>query len=349
MRFQLGQHWVGDEERPFVIAELSGNHGQSLQTALAMVEAAAAAGAHAIKLQTYTADTMTLDVSEGEFFISDVDNLWQGASLYQLYQQASTPWEWHQPLFERARALGMEAFSTPFDASAVDFLEQLQVPCYKIASFENNDLPLIRKVAQTGKPLIMSTGMASVAELEEAVNCARAAGCGPITLLKCTSAYPAPVEDANLRTLAHMRELFDCAVGLSDHTLGLAVPLAAVAQGAVMIEKHFVLDRQGGGVDAAFSLEPAELKQLVEESARARLALGRVSYGQGQSEQASKKFRRSLYIAEDVRAGELLTEANLRIIRPGLGLAPKHWDRVLGRRARRDLRKGTPLSWDMLD
>ncbi|MBR9885562.1 MAG: pseudaminic acid synthase [Oceanospirillales bacterium] len=349
MNIRVGKHVIGLGCRPFVIAELSGNHDQSLSKALAMVDAAASAGAHAIKLQTYTADTMTLDVGHGEFLIQDEDNLWRGSSLHQLYEKAHTPWAWHDAIFKRAKTLGMVAFSTPFDASAVDFLESLDVPCYKIASFENNDLPLIRKVAATGKPIIMSTGMASVGELEEAVRGAREAGCRELVLLKCTSAYPAPVHEANLATLPHMQALFDCPVGLSDHTLGLAVPIAAVTLGACVIEKHFVLDRSEGGVDAEFSLEPAELKQLVEQSAQAFEALGQVCYGGSKSEQPSKKFRRSLYVARDIRAGEVLTSEHIKCIRPGLGLAPKHLDALIGRRARKDLDKGTPLAWSLIE
>lgn len=349
MNIRLGKHLVGPGQRPFIIAELSGNHDQSLDKALAMVDAAAQSGVQAIKLQTYTADTMTLDVADGEFLIQDADNLWQGNSLHQLYAKAHTPWEWHAAIFERAREQGLLAFSTPFDASAVEFLETLDVPCYKIASFENNDLPLIRRVAETGKPIILSTGMASVGELEEAVRCARDAGCQDLILLKCTSAYPAPAREVNLATLPHMQALFDCPVGLSDHTLGLAVPIAAVTLGACVIEKHFVLDRSEGGVDAAFSLEPDELKQLVEQSAQAFDALGQVCYGGSASEQPSKKFRRSLYIARDIAAGEVLTADHVKSIRPGLGLAPKHYDEVVGRRTRQALTKGTPLAWSHLE
>ncbi|GGC07631.1 sialic acid synthase [Marinobacterium zhoushanense] len=349
MSIRLGKYLVGRGQRPFVIAELSGNHDQSLDKALALVDAAAQSGVQAVKLQTYTADTMTLDVDSGEFFIRDTDNLWQGQTLHQLYAKANTPWEWHAPIFERARQKGLIAFSTPFDATAVEFLETLDVPCYKIASFENNDLPLIRKVAKTGKPIILSTGMASVGELEEAVNCAREAGCKDLILLKCTSAYPAPVHEANLLTLPHMQALFGCAVGLSDHTLGLAVPITAVALGACVIEKHFVLDRNEGGVDAAFSLEPDELRQLVEQAGQAFDALGDICYGGSASEQPSKKYRRSLYIARDIKAGQRLSSEDIKCIRPGLGLAPKHWDQVIGRCVRDDVCKGTPLAWSLLE
>ncbi|MFP8965837.1 pseudaminic acid synthase [Pokkaliibacter sp. CJK22405] len=349
MTFQIGKHHIGPGHEPFVIAELSGNHDQSLDKALAMVDAAAKAGAHAIKLQTYTADTMTLDVDRPEFLIADADNLWKGNTLHQLYHKAHTPWEWHKALFDRAREHGVLAFSTPFDASAVDFLETLDVPCYKVASFENTDLPLIRKIASTGKPMIMSTGMASAGELEESVRAAREAGCQHLVLLKCTSAYPAPVEEANLLTLPHMSALFNCPVGLSDHTLGLAAPLVAVAHGACVIEKHFVLDRSEGGVDSVFSLEPEEFATLVRESANAAKALGQVRYGGSEADEVSKKYRRSIYIATDLAEGEVLSEAHIKIIRPGLGLAPKYRDSVLGRTLRRGVAKGEPLDWSMLD
>ena len=329
---------------------MSGNHNQSLERALAIVEAAARAGAHALKLQTYTADTMTLDVDEGEFFIEDPNSLWKGASLHQLYEKAHTPWDWHEPIFRRARELGMLAFSTPFDESAVDFLESLDVPCYKIASFENTDLPLIRKVAATGKPMIVSTGMASLAELDEMVACARAAGCRELVLLKCTSTYPATPENSNVRTIPHLRELFGTEVGLSDHTMGTGVAVAAVALGASVVEKHFTLARADGGVDSSFSLEPAELAALVVETERAWQGLGRVRYGtQSAQEEKSRAYRRSLYAVRDVAAGEVLDASAVRAIRPGLGLPPKHLDAVLGRRARRAIRRGTPLSWDLID
>jgi N-acetylneuraminate synthase len=339
---------IGRHSAPFVIAEMSGNHNQSLDRALAIVEAAARAGAHGLKIQTYTADTMTLDLDEGEFHIADPNSLWTGSSLYQLYQQAYTPWEWHKPIFDRARELGMIPFSTPFDASAVDFLEDLGVPCYKIASFENTDLPLIRKVAATGKPMIISTGMASVAELDETVRAARAAGCADLILLKCTSTYPATPENSNILTIPHLRALFDCEVGLSDHTHGVGVSVASVALGATVVEKHFTLSRAEGGVDSAFSLEPEELRALVTETERAWQALGQVTYGPTEKEKASLIFRRSLYIAESLPAGALLGPENVRAIRPGLGLAPKYLEHVLGRRVARAVKRGTPLTWDLL-
>ncbi|WP_445371141.1 pseudaminic acid synthase [Methylomonas sp. HW2-6] len=344
----IGNRPIGPSHQPFVIAEMSGNHNQSLERALQIVEAAARSGAHALKIQTYTADTMTLDLDQGEFFISDDKSLWQGTSLYKLYQQAHTPWEWHKPIFDRCRELGMIGFSTPFDSTSVDFLETLDVPCYKIASFENIDLPLIRKVAATGKPMIVSTGMASVAELDDTVRAARAAGCNDIVLLKCTSSYPATPKNTNIRTIPHLRELFGCEVGLSDHTMGTGVAVASVALGASVIEKHFTLCRADGGVDSAFSLEPAEMAALVVETERAWQALGEISYGVTDAEKKSLQFRRSIYIARDVVAGEVLTSENLRCVRPGLGLPPKYYETLLGRKVNRDVKMGTPMSWDLL-
>jgi pseudaminic acid synthase len=340
---------IGEEGHPpYIIAEMSGNHNNSLDRALAIVDAAAKAGAHAIKLQTYTADSLTLDVPDGEFLISDENSLWNGKSLYELYQEASTPWEWHRPIMERANILGMECFSTPFDESAVDFLEELGVTAYKIASFENNHLPLIRKVAATGKPLIMSTGMASVAELSEAVISAREAGCKDLMLLKCTSTYPATPENCNLLTIPHMRELFCCKVGLSDHTMGIGVSVAATTLGAAVIEKHFTLSRSDGGVDSAFSVEPEELHTLVNEAYLAWQALGNVFYGPTLDEKKSMIFRRSLYVAEDMQAGDRFTTDNLRIIRPSLGLSPKYFDQILDQKVKQDVKKGTPLTWRLL-
>jgi len=317
--------------------------------ALRIVEAAAKAGAHALKLQTYTADTMTLDLDEGEFFIQDPASLWAGSSLYALYEKAHTPWEWHAPIFARARELGMLAFSTPFDETAVDFLESLDVPAYKIASFENTDLPLIRRVAATGKPLIISTGMASVAELDESVRAARAAGCRDLVLLKCTSTYPASPQNSHVRTIPHLRELFGCQVGLSDHSMGVGVAVAAVALGATVVEKHFTLDRAEGGVDSSFSLEPAELASLVVETERAWQALGQVHYGVTEAERKSLVYRRSLYVTRDMAAGETFNADNLRAIRPGLGLAPRHLDTVLGRSARQAIKRGTALDWSLIE
>ena len=345
---QIGTRSLGMDHPPLVIAEMSGNHNQSLDRAMAIVEAAAKAGAHALKIQTYTADTMTMDLDAGEFSIDDPESLWRGNTLYKLYQQAYTPWEWHKQIFDRCRELGMIGFSTPFDETAVDFLESLNVPLYKIASFENTDLPLIRRVAATKKPMIISTGMATAAELDVSVRAARAAGCTDLVLLKCTSTYPASPENTNISTIPHMRALFDCQIGLSDHTMGIGVTVAAVALGATVIEKHFTLSRADGGVDSDFSLEPAEFTALVTESERARQALGRVSYGPTAAEVKSLKFRRSLYIVEDLCAGDKLSEKNLRRIRPGLGLPPAHYEEVLGRVVKCDVRKGTPLTWDLL-
>ncbi|HMM19531.1 MAG TPA: pseudaminic acid synthase [Selenomonadales bacterium] len=340
---------IGRDAKPFIIAEMSGNHNQSLERAISIVEAAAEAGADALKIQTYTADTMTLDIhGQEDFVISDSASLWKGNHLYQLYQQAYTPWEWHKSIFERCHELGIIGFSTPFDASAVDFLETLDVPCYKIASFENIDLPLIQKVAATGKPIIMSTGMASLAELDDAVRTMREAGCSDIILLKCTSSYPATPENSNINTIPHMRDLFGCQVGLSDHTLGIGAAIASIALGSTVIEKHFTLARKDGGVDSAFSLEPEEFKWLVAEAENARLSLGRISYGLNESEMASRKYRRSIYVAQDIRAGEVFTKANIRCVRPGYGLPPKFYDIIIGRTAKTDLRKGTPLTWEYL-
>lgn len=340
---------IGTDQPPFVIAEMSGNHNQSLERALRIVEAAAATGAHALKLQTYTADTMTLAINEGEFFISDEQSLWKGKSLHDLYRLAHTPWDWHAPIMQRARELGLSCFSTPFDESAVDFLESLGVPAYKIASFENVHLPLIRKVAATGKPLIISTGMATMDEVAEAVQAARDAGCRELVLLKCTSTYPATPENSNVRTIPHLRATFGCEVGLSDHTLGIGASVAAVAHGATVIEKHFTLKRADGGVDSSFSLEPDEFRALVTETERAWQSLGRVSYGPNEAEKGSLVFRRSIYVAENLKAGDVLTPQNLRCVRPGLGLAPKHYDALIGRRVNRDVPKGTPMSWGLIE
>jgi pseudaminic acid synthase len=351
-RFQstvtLGGRRVGADEPPFVIAEMSGNHNQSLERALAIVDAAAASGAHGLKIQTYTADTMTLPLDEREFHVSNPKNLWTGRSLYDLYQEAHTPWEWHAAIFERCRAHGMVGFSTPFDATSIEFLETLDVACYKIASFECTDLPLVRRVARTGKPLIISTGMATAAEIDETVTAAHEAGCRELVLLKCTSTYPASPENSNLRTIPSMRDTFGCLIGLSDHTMGHGCAVAAVALGAVLVEKHFTLRRADGGVDASFSLEPEEFRQLRLETERAWQGLGQVSYGATQAERESLVYRRSLYIAQDIKKGECLDASNLRSIRPGLGLPPKYYDMLLGKRVNRDLAAGTALTWDLL-
>lgn len=333
---------------PFIIAEMSGNHNHSLESALEIVDKAAEAGVDALKIQTYTADTITIDKSDGEFFIADKNSLWKGESLYNLYKKAYTPWEWHKAIFDRCKEKGIIGFSTPFDFSSVDFLESLDVPFYKIASFENIDLPLIKKVAQTGKPIIASTGMASLAELSELVETAKSNGCTDLTLLKCTSSYPATPEGSNLLTIPHLQQLFDCKVGISDHTLGIGVAVASVALGATVIEKHFCLSRAEGGVDSAFSLEPEEMKMLVKEANAAYQALGKIAYGVSEQEKKSLQFRRSLYIVEDMKAGDIITEKNMRSIRPGLGLPPKYYDVLLGKKVKCDVKRGTALKWDMI-
>jgi len=341
----FGDRPIGAGSPPFIIAEMSGNHNQSLDRALAIVEAAAATGAHALKLQTYTPDTLTLDCDRPDFLVSGKDTPWEGRRLYDLYAEAMTPWEWHAPLFERARALGMIPLSTPFDDAAVDLLESLGSDVYKIASFETNHLPLLRRVAATGKPVIMSTGMATAGEIEQAVATLRAGGCRDIVLLKCTSTYPATPENTNIRTIPHLREMFCCEVGLSDHTLGIGVAVASVALGATVIEKHFTLSRADGGVDATFSMEPAEMVALVVETERAWQALGRVSYGPTEAEQGSRRFRRSLYIARDCPAGHVLTAEDVRIVRPGHGLEPVEMDRVVGLPLARAVACGDPLRY----
>lgn len=345
---KIGSRQIGRDHRPYLIAEMSGNHNQSLDRALEIVDAAASAGADAVKLQTYTAETMTLNVMQPGFVIEDKNSLWAGRQLFDLYKEAYTPWEWHGPIMDRAKQKGMHCFSSPFDETAVDFLEELEVPAYKIASFECTDLPLIRKVASTGKPMIISTGMASLAEIDEAVRMARASGCEQLILLKCTSTYPATPVNTNISTIGHMRSAFGCEVGLSDHTMGCGVSLAAVAYGASLIEKHFTLNRADGGVDSSFSMEPAELAMLRIESERAWQSLGDITYGGTQAEEKSKMFRRSLYIAEDMKQGDSFSAKNLRIVRPGFGLPPKYFDMMQGKRINKDVIAGTPLSWDLL-
>ena len=342
---KIAHHTIGLNHSPFIIAEMSGNHNQSLERALEIVDAAALAGAHAIKLQTYTADTITM---KGAFTIHDENSLWNGKELHELYQQAYTPWEWHQPIFERAKEKGLISFSSPFDETAVDFLETLDVPAYKIASFENTHLPLIRKVAQTGKPIIISTGVSSISDIDETVRLLRKEGCENFILLKCTSTYPATPENTNINTIPHLSNLYNCLVGLSDHTMGIGVSVAAVALGARVIEKHFTLRRADGGVDSAFSLEPEELKALVEETKNAFLSLGEISYGVQQAEEKSKFFKRSIYVSKDIAVGGVFTNDNLKIIRPGDGLAPKFIDVVIGKKAKVSIKAGTPLNWDIL-
>ena len=345
---KIGDRLVGPKHPPFIIAEMSGNHNQSLDRAMELVEAAAKTGVHALKLQTASPDGLTLDVDSPEFLIDDPASPWHGRNLYQLYKEAVTPWEWHKPIFDRCNELGLTVFSSPFEPSAIDLLEELNAPCYKIASFELVDLPLIRKAAATGKPLIMSTGMASVSDIQDAVDAAKGEGNTNIILLKCTSSYPATAADANIATIPHLREMFGLQVGLSDHTLGVGVPCAAAALGATVIEKHFTLKRSDGGVDATFSLEPHEFAALVEESERAWASVGQVVYGGAEVEQKSLKFRRSLYIGKNIEAGDTLTAENLRIVRPGYGLAPKNIDVLLGRKINRDLPAGTAMKWEFI-
>jgi len=340
---------IGNGCTPFIVAELSGNHQQDFSLAEKMIEAAAQAGAHAIKLQTYTAETMTLNLQNHDFVINEENSLWKGESLFSLYEKAYTPWEWHKPLFDKAKSLGLCAFSSPFDISAVDFLETLDVPCYKISSFENNDIPLIKKVAETGKPVIVSTGMASQDEIVELVKTIHNTGNKQVILLKCTSNYPANASDSNLVTINHMRDRFDCLVGLSDHSEGISISLAGVALGACLVEKHFVLDRQAGGVDAAFSLQPDELTDLVIESKKIHNAIGMVQYGGSENEQQSKKYRRSIYCYKEIQKDESFSEDNIRVIRPGYGLTPKYFEQILGKTASQKIPMGTALNWDMIN
>ena len=340
---KIGNYSIGQSHKPFIIAEMSGNHNQSLERALKIIEIAAKSGADAIKLQTYTADTLTINQRGGLFDIEDSTSLWAGRNLYELYQEAYTPWEWHEAIFKCAADNGILCFSTPFDDTAVDFLENLDTPAHKIASFENNHHPLLKKVAKTGKPVIMSTGASTIANLDESVSVLRENGCKDLILLKCTSNYPATPENSNIRTIPHLKELFNCEVGLSDHTMGIGVPIAAVTMGATVIEKHFCLSRAEGGVDSAFSLEPVELKALVIETERAWQSLGKVQYGVQESEKKSLLFKRSIYVVKDIKAGEEFTEENIRVIRPGDGMAPKYYERLLGSLAIKNYIKGVPF------
>lgn len=345
-QMQIAGRPIGPDQPPYVVAEVSANHNGSLERACAIMEAAKAAGADAVKLQTYAADTITID-HDGPGFVIE-NGLWAGNTLYQLYQQAHMPWDWHETLFEKGRELGLVVFSSPFDHSAVDLLEDLNAPAYKVASFELIDLPLIRKCAATGKPLFMSTGMANLEEISEAVETARGAGAEQIVLLHCTSGYPTPPEDSDLRTIPHLAQAFGLVTGLSDHTSGIGAAVAAVALGAAVIEKHFTLRRSDGGPDAAFSLEPDELSALCSNAALAWQALGQVRYEKSASEKGNVQFRRSLYVVADMKAGDPLTPATLRSIRPGFGLPPKFYDMLLGKRVNRDVGRGTPMTWELI-
>ena len=341
----IGNHIIGEDREPYIIAEMSGNHNQSLEKALQIVDAVADCGVDALKLQTYTADTITMP---GVYKITDPNSLWNGYDLYDLYKTAYTPWEWHKAIFEKAKERNLTVFSSPFDETAVDFLEELGVPAYKVASFENNHIPLLKRIAKTGKPVILSTGTSTISMIDEAVKTLRENGLEDLILLKCTSTYPADPKDSNLLTIPYLKEVFKAIVGLSDHTLGIGVPVAAVALGARVIEKHFILDRSEGGVDSAFSLEPAEMKALVEESKRAFKALGKVHIGLVEKEKKSIVFKRSIYAAKDIKTGEPFTTENIRVIRPALGLEPKYYEILLGKTAKKDIKKGTPLSWDLI-
>lgn len=345
---KIGNFSIDANSRPFIIAEMSGNHNKSIDKAIEIVDAAAEAGADAIKLQTYTPDTITIDHNEGLFFIDDPDSLWYGKTLYDLYETAYTPWEWHKKIFERARSKGLIPFSSPFDSTAVDFLETLDVPVYKIASFENKDRTLLKKIAATGKPVIMSTGASSLADISESVAFLRAHGCDDLILLKCTSTYPASPKNSNLRTIPHMQELFNCCSGLSDHTKGIGAAVASVALGAKVIEKHFTISREYGGVDAAFSIEPDELASLVLESRRAWEALGEITYDIQESERSNLRYKRSIYFVEDVEKGERITKKNIRVIRPGDGLDPKYYEMIQNSKVVTNIKKGTPFTWNAI-
>ena len=349
MHITLGNKTIGNNSPPFIIAEMSGNHNKSLSRALEIVEAAADAGVDALKLQTYTPETMTMNLKGGNFDVSDAKSIWEGRNLYELYSQASTPWEWHKEIFSKAKDLGLICFSSPFDETSIDFLMELDVPAFKIASFENNHLPLIKYAAQTGKPIIISTGLATLSELEEAVNTARDAGCKDLILLKCTSTYPAEASDSNLNTIPHLQNLFNCQVGLSDHTIGIGAAIAATSLGATVIEKHFTLSRSDGGVDSTFSIEPEEMKNLVNESKTAWKSLGKIKYGPTNAEKINKIYKRSIYVSADISIGEKFTRDNIKIIRPGDGLEPKFLDFVLGRTSKQNIARGTPLNLDIVN
>ena len=344
--FSINGRAIGAGHPCYIIAEMSANHGQDFQMAVDLIKAAKNAGADAVKLQTYTPDTLTIDCDNSYFQIEGT--IWDGKNLYELYQEAYTPWEWQPKLQKVAAELGLDLFSTPFDETAVNFLESMDVPAYKIASFENVDLILLRKVAQTGKPIIMSTGMATLGEVDEAVHCIRTHGGHQLALLKCCSSYPAPPQEMHLSSIPHLSQAFGVPVGLSDHTLDLAVPVAAVAIGACIVEKHFTLSRNAGGPDSAFSLEPKEFKEMVEAVRVCEQAMGHIHYGLNEREEKSRTFRRSLFVVDDIKAGEAFTEVNIRSIRPGHGLHTRHFCQVLGRRASQDIDRGTPLDWSLI-
>ena len=352
MKFEtidIGKWKIGEKYAPFIVAEMSGNHNQSLDRAIKIIEAAAQAGAHAIKLQTYTADTLTLNSNKEDFQINDPQSLWAGKTLHELYKEAYTPWEWHEPLIRRCKELEIFCFSTPFDETAVDFLEELNMPMYKIASFELTHIPLLKKIARTKKPIVMSTGMATEQEIAEAITAIKSENNNKIIILKCTSTYPASPENTNISTIPDMRERFQVPVGLSDHTMGIGVAVASVAYGAVLIEKHFTLRRSDAGVDSAFSMEPQELKQLRIETERAWLAKGKIFYGPTEKEKKSLAFRRSIYFSKNLPAGTILTEDCIRIVRPGYGLAPKEFSKLLGRKLKTAVNLGTAASWDLIE
>ncbi len=347
--FKINDRLINKSSEPFIIAEMSGNHNQSLDRALEIVDAAAKIGVDAIKLQTYTADTMTLDLHENEFFIKDKKNIWKGNSLYDLYKVAYTPWEWHEAIMKRANQLDLICFSTPFDESAVDFLEDLNVPAYKIASFENVHLPLIKKVAITGKPVIVSTGMATLSEIDEIIITLTENGCENFSLLKCNSSYPTIHSDSNIITIPHMKKMFQCEVGLSDHTMGIGAAIAAISHGASIVEKHFTINRDDGGIDSSFSMQQNEMELLVKEAKYAWQSIGEIHYGPTKSEKREKKYQRSIYVINDISSGDRLSENNIGIIRPGLGLKPKYFEQLINKKVNKDLKKGTAFSWEFLD
>lgn len=348
MVIKIGKSFVGKNNRTFIVAELSANHGHDINIAKDTIKAAKEVGADAIKIQTYTADTLTIDC-DNEYFRLSGGTIWDGRTLYDLYSEAFTPWEWQKELMEYANSIGLVFFSAPFDKTAVDFLEELYVPAYKVASFEIMDIPLVEYIASKGKPVIISTGVATLSDIEEAVDACKRMGNNQIILLKCTSSYPAKIEDANLKTILNMKETFGVEVGVSDHTLGITVPIAAVALGAKVVEKHFILDKSIGGPDSSFSLEPAEFKQMVDSVRDAEKALGKVDYSMSEKKRSSRLLGRSLFVVKDISAGETFTEDNVKSIRPGYGIAPKHIKNFIGKKARKDVKRGTPVDWSFLD